>query len=243
MSTEVPERPAQIGLLCTVWKLLGRHGLVDGIFNHISCSFGGSEGELRIAISPAERLSSELASEEIRDLPLRAYSEVEAKQLGVNPDGLQLHTSVHLARQRPGYVVHLHPPHCVAVGATEVGLLPLNQTAIEFAEGLLMVDYEGLARSWLLPPQLSALALTGGEALLRNHGLLVVADTPAEAFYACYYMEVACRLQVLTLAQGIPVHTPDVETVKATAGALRADRKGAATAMYEAMQRLASESQ
>jgi ribulose-5-phosphate 4-epimerase/fuculose-1-phosphate aldolase len=225
----------EIATLSEVWRLLGKLGLVDGAFNHISLSFGLDGVSPMLAINPAGYHASKTSADAFRLLPLRNYTDEEALDRGVNPDGLRLHTDLHLARGRNGCAVHLHAPYSIAVGATEEGLLPLSQIAMEFTEQLLLVEYEGLARGGISDPGLCEFAKRGGEALLRNHGLLVMADSPAEAFYAAYYLETACRLQVLTLAQGLALHLPTKEVVAEAGRALRSDRKEAAAATLNAL--------
>lgn len=224
----------EIASISEVWQLLGKLGLVDGAFNHISLTFGYDEGAPMLAINLAGCYAAKTSPDGFRVLPLRNYTDEEALDRGVNPDGLRLHTDLHLARRRKGCAVHLHAPYSIAVGATEDGLLPLSQVAMEFSEQLLLVDYEGLARKGISDPGLRVFAERGGEVLLRNHGLLVLADTPAEAFYAAYYLETACRLQVITLAQGRPLHMPAKQVAVEAGRALRGDRRDAAAATLNA---------
>jgi ribulose-5-phosphate 4-epimerase/fuculose-1-phosphate aldolase len=228
--------PADEGIvvLSEVWRLLGKLGLVDGAFNHISLSFGNDDESPMLAINPGGCHAAKMSTEGFCVLPLRRYTDKEALDRGVNPDGLRLHTDLHLARGREGCAIHLHAPYSIAVGATEDGLLPLSQIAMEFNEQILLVEYEGLAREGISDPGLRSFAERGGEALLRNHGLLVMADTAAEAFYAAYYLETACRVQVLTLAQGRALHMPTRQVAVEAGNALRGDRKEAAAATLNA---------
>ena len=59
--------------------------------------------------------------------------------------------------------------------------------------------------------------------ILRNHGLLTVGKTPAEAFLAMYILESACRIQILAQSGGgalLPVSEPIIETVAAQLNAV-----------------------
>lgn len=232
---------AELADLQEVWRLLGRLGLVDGAFNHISLSRWPKGREPTLVTNRAGYGAVAATSETFHVLPLRTYSSQEARKEGLNPDGLRLHADLHLARGRSGCAVHLHAPYSIAVGATEDGLLPITQTAMEFTEHLLLVKYEGLARGGVSDTALRRLASAGGEALLRNHGMLVMADSPAEALYAAYYLEVACRLQVLTLAQGRALYLPTRPVIESAARDLRADRKEAALATLRALRAWAGE--
>lgn len=227
-------RDAELPDIVAVWNLLGRLGLVDCAFNHISnCTY--RSGSVFLNINPAHGGSGNLSGTDFKNLELKAYNDDDAKQFGINPDALRLHTHIHLVRGRPGCAIHLHSPHCVAVSATEAGLMPLSQTAIEFSDRLALIEYRGLAREGFDDPELARVAREGGEALLRNHGLLVVADDAIQAFYAAYYLEEACRLQILTLSQGLPVHHPAKAVVVTAAAQLRSERPLAARATFEAL--------
>ena len=46
--------------------------------------------------------------------------------------------------------------------------------------------------------------------ILRNHGLLTLAETVREAFELMYYLDCACQIQVDALAGGIDNAHPDV---------------------------------
>ena len=80
------------------------------------------------------------------------------------------------------------------------GLLPLNQISMEFYGRLGYHDYEGVALN--LDEQRRLVADLGGHPamILRNHGLLTVGETAAQAFLRMYYLDKACEIQVAATA-------------------------------------------
>jgi ribulose-5-phosphate 4-epimerase/fuculose-1-phosphate aldolase len=50
--------------------------------------------------------------------------------------------------------------------------------------------------------------------MLRNHGLLTVGRTVAEAFVAMYYFEAACMMQVRAMAGGAPLRAIDPHIIE-----------------------------
>jgi ribulose-5-phosphate 4-epimerase/fuculose-1-phosphate aldolase len=224
-------------LLATAWRVLGRLGLVDTIFNHISACLESSNDGWQLYINPEGVLPMEIAADDIHVLPLRSYTASEAVGLKVNPDGLHLHSAIHCLRMRPGVIIHTHAPHCLAVGCTERGLLPLTQTALEFSGDLQLIDYNGVFRSQSLTERMESFVVRGGAALLRNHGALIVADTVEEAFYMAYYLEEACKLQVLALSQGLPLSGPSDSAIEDAHRALVSDRARVAPLLFEAFSR------
>jgi ribulose-5-phosphate 4-epimerase/fuculose-1-phosphate aldolase len=53
--------------------------------------------------------------------------------------------------------------------------------------------------------------------VLRNHGLLTVGRSVAEAFYLMWRLEKACRAQLRALACGRELVLPDADVVERTA--------------------------
>jgi ribulose-5-phosphate 4-epimerase/fuculose-1-phosphate aldolase len=236
MENDVRMPPApQIRAVSDAWRVLGHLGLLDTIFNHISSVVADPFGKLQIILNPAALLPHELRPEHLCILPLQNYLPSDAAKLGINPDGLHLHALIHCVRMRPGAVIHTHSRHCIAVGCSEQGLLPLSQTAMEFVGDLEVVEYGGVFRSYLLTEQLKTLANRGGVALLRNHGALVVADTIPEAVYLAYFLEEACRIQVVTLSQGVPIVLPPESVIAEARQALRDDRIKVAGWLFDAL--------
>jgi ribulose-5-phosphate 4-epimerase/fuculose-1-phosphate aldolase len=53
--------------------------------------------------------------------------------------------------------------------------------------------------------------------ILRNHGLLTVGETPAQAFLRMYYLDKACEIQTTATATGTPLLTPAPDICALTA--------------------------
>ena len=77
-------------------------------------------------------------------------------------------------------------------------------------------NYEGLALNQEEKSRLVRDLGTKSYMILRNHGVLTVGKTPAEAFLSMYILESACRIQILAQSGGarlLPVPQPIVEGV------------------------------
>jgi ribulose-5-phosphate 4-epimerase/fuculose-1-phosphate aldolase len=104
---------------------------------------------------------------------------------------------VHEAREDALCVMHLHTEHGIAVSAQKDGLLPLSQQAMFALASLAYHDYEGLALDENEKPRLVADFGDKKFMILRNHGLLTVGRTAAEAFLGMFLLQRACRIQIL----------------------------------------------
>jgi len=73
---------------------------------------------------------------------------------------------------------------------------------------------------------------------LANHGIIVVGETVAEAFDAMYYLERACRLQVLARSMGGKLRQVRPEVARDTYRLILADTPKYAGAHFTALKRI-----
>jgi ribulose-5-phosphate 4-epimerase/fuculose-1-phosphate aldolase len=86
------------------------------------------------------------------------------------------------------------------VSAQKQGVLPISQQSTFVLASLAYHDYEGVA---IRDDEKTRLQKDLGDAnflMLRNHGLLTVGKTIADAFLSMYTFENTCRIQVDALA-------------------------------------------
>lgn len=114
-----------------------------------------------------------------------------------------IHTEILRARPELGSVVHVHPPHAIALAAAERALQPISHVGGVFSEGV---------RRWSGAPGLVdtqaagealAKALGGDRALLlTGHGIVAVGATVGIAVATAVLLEQACQLQLLVDGSG-----------------------------------------
>ena len=114
----------------------------------------------------------------------------------MNPAGFTIHSCVHAAREDAGCVMHTHSRAGIAVSAKKEGLLPISQQSTFVLPSLAYHGYEGVALRDDEKPRLAADLGDARFLILRNHGLLTVGASVAEAFLAMYTLENACRIQI-----------------------------------------------
>jgi ribulose-5-phosphate 4-epimerase/fuculose-1-phosphate aldolase len=101
--------------------------------------------------------------------------------------------------------------------------LPVSQQSLFALASLSYHEYEGLALNEDEKARLVADLGNKTNLILRNHGLLTVGKTAAEAFLSIYILERACRIQVLAQAGGgtlVPVAEPIIKNVAAQMNAV-----------------------
>jgi ribulose-5-phosphate 4-epimerase/fuculose-1-phosphate aldolase len=202
--------------LAAAYRLIALFGMTDLVFTHLSVRLPG-DGH-RFLVNPYGLLFEEITASSLVAVDAEGAPAQETSW-PVNPAGFVIHSAVHRERPDAACVMHTHTLAGMTVAAQTGGLLPLNQLSIEFHDEIGIHDYEGIAADDNLDERQRLIRDLGdGHALiLRNHGLLTVGRTVAEAFYWMYYLEQACRIQVAAQSTGVPLSIPPDAVVARTA--------------------------
>ena len=99
-------------------------------------------------------------------------------------------------------VMHSHSRAGMAIAALRHGLLPISMNATLFFDDIAYHDFEGPSLYLEERDRLRKSLGTKKAMILRNHGLLTVGRTVAEAFIRLYRLEQACRIQLDAAAAG-----------------------------------------
>ena len=188
--------------LAACYRLVARYGWDDLIFTHISARVPGPEHHF--LINPYGQMFDEITASSLVKVDLEGRKVLDSPY-DVNPAGFTIHSAVHAARDDANCVLHVHSVNGVAVSAQDGGLLPLSQHSIFVLASLAYHDYEGVALDADEKPRLVRDLGNKRFLMLRNHGLLTVGRSVAEAFVAMYFFETSCMIQVRALAGGAPV--------------------------------------
>jgi ribulose-5-phosphate 4-epimerase/fuculose-1-phosphate aldolase len=199
--------------LAAAYRLVAYYGWDDLIFTHLSARVPGPEHHF--LINPYGMMFDEITASSLVKINLEGEIVLSSPYF-INPAGFTIHSAVHAAREDALCVIHLHTDNGIAVSAQKEGLLPVSQQSLFALASLAYHEYEGLALNEKEKSRL--VADLGGKTnmILRNHGLLTVGKTPAEAFLAMYILESACRIQILAQSGGgglLPVSKSIIETV------------------------------
>jgi ribulose-5-phosphate 4-epimerase/fuculose-1-phosphate aldolase len=195
------ERQLRIDL-AACYRLVAAYGWDDLIFTHISARVPGPEHHF--LINPYGLMFGEITASSLVKIDLDGRK-VDGSPHEINPAGFTIHSAVHAAREDAQCVLHVHSVNGLAVSAQEEGVLPLSQHSMFVLASLAYHDYEGVALDEDEKPRLVRDLGAKRFLMLRNHGLLTVGRSVAEAFVAMYFFETACTMQVRALAGGVPV--------------------------------------
>lgn len=185
--------------LAACYRLVAHYRWDDLIFTHISARVPGPEHHF--LINPYGMLFEEITASSLVKVDLGGRK-VMPSPFEINPAGFVIHSAIHAAREDAKCVLHLHSLNGVAVGAQKGGVLPISQQSIFVLSSLGYHDYEGVALNEDEKPRLVKDLGDKNFLMLRNHGLLTVADNIPDAFVFMYIFEAACAIQVRAQAGG-----------------------------------------
>jgi ribulose-5-phosphate 4-epimerase/fuculose-1-phosphate aldolase len=185
--------------LAAAYRLVALFKWDDLVFTHISARVPGRDNEF--LINPYGLLFDEITASSLVRID-SAGNRLDDSPFMVNPAGFTIHSAVHAARHDCQCVLHTHTLNGIAVSAQKAGVLPLSQQSIFVLSSLGYHDYEGVALREDEKPRLVSDLGNRSFLMLRNHGLLTVGPTIADAFLNMYLFETVCTIQVRALAGG-----------------------------------------
>jgi len=193
-----PVRQAKIDL-AAAHRLAVLHELDEGIDNHFTVALPGAED--RYLILPfgfhwSEATASHMIVFDGSGATLEGDGVVERSAVCI-------HAPVHrLAGAQ--VVLHTHQTWATALNMLENNrLIPASQTAAYFHGRVAYDDtYNGVAATLEEGERLGAQLGDAHTLFMKNHGVLVLGDTVAQAYKRLYLLERVCRTQMLAAGTG-----------------------------------------
>jgi ribulose-5-phosphate 4-epimerase/fuculose-1-phosphate aldolase len=224
--------------LAAAHRLAVLHELEEGIDNHFTVTVPGREGQyliLPFGLHWSEARASDMIvfDEDGNTLEGEGVVELSAQCI---------HAPIHRITGTR-VVMHTHQTWAITLNMLEDNrLLPASQTAAFFHGHIAYDDdYAGTADSLEEGERLAKVIGDKHAVFMKNHGLLVVGDTVAQAYRRLYRLERVCRNQVLAMATGRPLAVlPEeiVAKVQAPSETDRHPRSERERLFFEAMMRV-----
>jgi ribulose-5-phosphate 4-epimerase/fuculose-1-phosphate aldolase len=195
------DRLARIDL-AAAFRVAVLHGYHEGIDNHFSLALPG-RGD-RFLLNPFGPHWSELRASDLLEV------DTDGTVMGdgeAETTAFWLHSRLHRARPDARCMLHTHMPYATALALTEGGLdTRLSQNSARYhGRYVLHPGYGGRIVDGAEADRLAEAVADGVRVvLLANHGVLVIAETVAHAWYDLYFLERAAMVQVLAGQSGQP---------------------------------------
>lgn len=187
--------------LAATYRLCAMHAWTDLVFTHISARLPDEDGEERFLINPYGVMFDEMTASALVKIDLNGNICQDTPYF-INPAGFTIHSAVHAAREDAGCVIHVHTPYGIAVSIQKAGLRRYSQFSMQVYNDIAYHDYEGIALELDERERIVKDLGTKSLMILRNHGTLTVGQTCGTAFIRAYFLENACKAQILAQAAG-----------------------------------------
>jgi ribulose-5-phosphate 4-epimerase/fuculose-1-phosphate aldolase len=228
-------RQARIDL-AACFRMAAKLGLHEGICNHLSFVVPGRDD--LFLVNPYGWAFSEITASRL--LVCDFHGNVVAGDGMPEATAFFIHARVHKNVPRARAAFHTHMPNATALAMLEgPPLVWAGQTALKFY-GRTMVDeeYAGLA---LDEAEGDRIAVSIGEAdivFMKNHGIMVVGETIADAWDDLYYLERACEAQRLAMSTGRRLKPVPKEMAEKTYAQMRLGDRESARLHLESVKRI-----
>lgn len=191
--------------LAAALQLAEKFGFSEGICNHFSVALAGAPE--RYLINAYGLHWSEIGPDDL--LLIDGAGRVVEGEGEVEATARNIHVAGHRANPRHVCIMHVHMPWATALAMVEGGRLEMaHQTAARFHGRIAYEAFGGLALDMDEGERIARSARANPHAdvfFLANHGVTVCGPSVAVAFDELYYLERACRQQVLAMSTGRPL--------------------------------------
>jgi ribulose-5-phosphate 4-epimerase/fuculose-1-phosphate aldolase len=209
--------------LAACYRLIALYGWTDLVFTHISAKLPGTDH--RFLINPYGLMFDEITASSLIVVDQEG-NKLSESQFPVNRAGFVIHSAIHAARDDAKCVLHTHTRAGVGVSAQKNGILPLSQQSTFVLASLAYHDYEGVAIHDGEKPRLQADLGTANYLMLRNHGLLTVGPSVADAFLSMYIFETTCQIQLAAQSGGSELTHVEAQVLAGVAESARRQTEG-----------------
>lgn len=201
--------------LAAAFRLAARFGWHESIANHFSLAVTDDGG--RFLLNPWGLHFSEIRASDL--LVVDTKGKVVEGEGKVDRTAACIHGPIHARLPHARCVLHTHMPYATALSSIEgMRIEPIHQNGTRFYDQVAYDDdYGGLALEVDEGERICAALGNKSVLFMANHGVTVVGRSVAEAFDDLYYLEMACRNQVLALSTGGKLKRMPEEVARKTA--------------------------
>lgn len=205
-------------------------GFSEGIINHFSVAAPGFPGHF--LINPEGVHWSEIRAADI--LLVDEHGIVCNGKHRVEPTAFYIHSRIHRARPDSRCVFHVHSTYATAITLVDNGRLEMCcQSALRFYDRISYDRcYNGLVLNIEEGDRIVDALGSNDILFMANHGIIVCGEKISWAFDDLYYLERACKLQVLAQSTGRPLHMIPLDVLIGSASELVSERERALSDLH-----------
>ncbi|MEM9029556.1 MAG: aldolase [Pseudomonadota bacterium] len=202
--------------LAAALRFAEQFGFSEGICNHFSVVVPGDEE--RYLINSYGVHWSEMQPHHL--LLIDGEGTVHEGDGDVEATARNIHIAGHRANPRHAAILHVHMPHATALTMIDGGeLVMAHQTACRFWGRMVHHRFGGIALTQEQGEDVAKAQADNPNAdviFLAAHGISIGGPSIAVAFDDLYYLERACRQQILAMSTGRPLAKLSDEQIRST---------------------------
>jgi ribulose-5-phosphate 4-epimerase/fuculose-1-phosphate aldolase len=222
-TSDAPEWQYRVDL-AAAFRLAAHYNWHEAVANHFSLAV--SRDGKQFLMNPRWRHFSKIKASELLHLNSDDASTMKRPDA---PDltAWSLHGRLHAALPQARCIIHLHPTYATTIAAlADPEIKPIDQNTARFFNRVAVdMGYGGMANTDAEGDRLARLMGNKSIMMMGNHGVLICAETVAEAFDLTYYLERSCRTLVLAYQTGQKLNVLSPEVAEKTAQEWEADRE------------------
>ena len=225
--------------LAAAYRLADHFGFSEGIDNHLTLSL--PEEDDKYLLIPYGLHWSEVKASSL------LVVDGEGKKISgkgyVEPTAFLIHGEVHASSSKNKCVMHTHMESALAITMQDKGrLLMADQNACRFYSNINYLDeYEGLVLNKQAANPIGKAMVEADILFLANHGVIVTGNTVFDAWESLYYLEKACRAQILSMSMGNKLKIINGQIAKKVSDQIKEESKSDSANAYrhfEALKRI-----
>ena len=222
--------------LAACFRMAARLGLHEGICNHFSFVVPGRDD--LFLVNPYGWAFSEMTASRL--LVCDFKGNVVAGEGVPEATAFYIHARMHLNKPRAKAAFHTHMPNATALAMLEgPPLVWAGQSSLKFyGRTLVDEDYNGLALDESEGDRIAASIGDADIVFMKNHGVMVVGATVAEAWDDLYYLERAAEAQRLAMGTGRKLKPVTPEIAARTYAQMREGGRESAKLHLESIKRI-----
>mgnify|MGYP003407220815 CR=1 FL=1 len=203
--------------LAAAFRLAEKFGYSEGICNHFSVVVPGKDE--RYLINPYGLHWSEMGPDNL--LMIDGDGQVVEGDGEVEATARHIHVQGHRANPRHQCILHVHMPWATSLTMVKGGRLEMaHQTAARYYGRIAYHSFGGIALDETEGQRIAEAQKSNPNAdvfFLAHHGISIGGPSIAFAFDDLYYLERACKQQVLAMSTGLPLEIMADDQVADTA--------------------------
>ena len=225
--------------LAAAYRLADYFGFSEGIDNHLSLSLPNQED--KYLLIPYGLHWSEVTASSL--LVVNGEGKKISGEGDAEPTAFLIHGAIHNANKKNKCVMHTHMESALAITMIEKGrLLMADQNACRFYNNITYLDeYEGLVLDKHTAKPIGDSMKESDVLFLSNHGIIVTGNNVYEAWESLYYLEKACRAQILAMSLGKKIKSINGQIAKKVSDQVKEEASGESANSFrhfEALKRL-----